>query len=231
MGFAWRPNSQDRGLWKLMISERLRKDVDEIWNRIFNHPFILEIYSGKLPDKKFKFYLLQDYSYLIKIIKAMTIIASKSNFEMMKEILEIAEMESETEIKNYEKILKKVGLSMEDAIKTKPSPSNFAYTNFIISTCSLGNEYEGLASILPCFWSYLEIAEKNKHLLEENKNEIYIEWAEEYLTNEYKELVEKMKSLLDKSNEYDKIKKIFVTSSKYEYIFWDMAYNMEEWKI
>ena len=42
-----------------------------------------------------------------------------------------------------------------------------------------------------------------------------------------------MKRLLDNAGsvEYDRLKEAFITASKYEYMYWSMAYNMEEWLI
>lgn len=215
-----------------MISEKLRNDARPIWNRIFSHPFVVELYSGKLPFEKFRYYILQDYAYLIGVIRAFSIISAKSEIEISGEILEIARMEATTEIENYRKLLNRMNLTMEDAIKTEVAPTNLAYVNFIISTSFLGNEYEGLASLLPCFWSYLEIWKRNSHLLEKNENEIYIQWAKEYGSKEYQALVKKLINLMDRAvGNYEKLRKIFLTGSRYEYAFWEMAYTMERWHI
>jgi len=68
-------------------------------------------------------------------------------------------------------------------------------------------------------------------LLEKNDNEIYKKWAMEYLSNEYKKLVEELISLMNEAKYDEETKEIFITASKYEYYFWEMAYKMEEWII
>ncbi|MCD6171614.1 MAG: thiaminase II [Thermoplasmata archaeon] len=215
----------------MKITEKLYNDASKIWGKIVNHPFVIEIYSGSLPEKKFKFYALQDYNYLVGITRAMTIIASKSDFWKMKEILILAQKEAGIELQNYEKLLKSVGLSIEEAMATEPSPTNLAYMNYIGMIAYTGDVYEGIAGILPCFWSYQEIAKKNRYLLKKNKNSIYLKWAETYFTEEYKQIVEKMKNMLNEAKNYDAVKKIFLTASKYEYMFWEMSYKMERWQI
>ena len=215
----------------MKIIERLYNDASRIWERIVNHPFVIEIYSGVLPEKKFKFYALQDYNYLVGITRAMTIIASKSDFWKMKEILNLAQKEASVELQSYEKLLKSIGLSIEEAMNVEPSPTNLAYMNYVGMVAYIGNLYEGIAGILPCFWSYQEIAEKNKYLLKKNKNSIYLKWAETYFTQEYKQIVEKMKNMLNEAKDYEAIKKIFLMASKYEYMFWEMSYKMEGWQI
>ena len=83
------------------------------------------------------------------------------------------------------------------------------------------------------FWSYEEIAEFHKEELKESRNRLYSEWASVYLTEPYHDLVDRMKRLLDNAGsvEYDRLKEAFITASKYEYMYWSMAYNMEEWLI
>jgi len=87
---------------------------------------------------------------------------------------------------------------------------------------------------LPCFWSYAEIASKHKDKLERNRNEIYVEWARVYTTKEYLDLVNELKAFVNEMaarESREKLERIFITASKYEYMFWDMAYRMEKWPI
>ena len=32
----------------MKVTERLRKDADNVWERIIEHPFVVELYSGTL---------------------------------------------------------------------------------------------------------------------------------------------------------------------------------------
>ena len=218
---------------KARISERLRKDADFIWKEIFNHPFVIELYNGTLPLEKFKFYVLQDYSYLVTDMKNLSILSSKAeSVEAMREMLEIAHLEATSELKNYEELLGKLGYSIEDAIKIEPTQINMSYASFLVATSSLKTFWEGLAAALPCFWSYAEIAEVHKDKLKGNENGLYLEWISAYLSEPYRDLVSKMRSLLDSADiGYEKLKEVFIIASKYEYMYWNMAYNMEGWLI
>ena len=217
----------------MKISDALRQKADYIWQRILNHPFVIELYQGTLPIEKFKFYVLQDYNYLVGLTRTLTIIASKSNFDLMRKVLKLAQEEANTELANYERLLEELGLTIEDAIKEEPSPTNYAYMNFMNLMAFLGTPYEGLATIMPCFWSYMEIARHHEKLLKSNENSLYVNWAEVYLSKEYIELVEDLKELLNKASEaeFHRLESVFKRASKYEYMFWDMAYRMERWPI
>jgi len=217
----------------IKISERLRMDADTIWKQILNHQFVLELYKGVLPVEKFRFYVLQDYNYLITSMKNFSVLSSKAgSVEAMKEMLEIAHLEATSEFENYEKLLRNLGYTIEDAIRSEPTQTNISYGSFLLATSSLKTFWEGLAATLPCFWTYAEIAEFHKDKLNECKNSLYFEWASVYFTESYQKLVNKMKGLLDNANiEYEKLKGPFIIASKYEYMYWSMAYNMGKWNI
>jgi len=71
-------------------------------------------------------------------------------------------------------------------------------------------------------------------LMESNKNEIYREWIKTYTSQEYIELTNKLIKTFDKyagREDYDRLKRAFITSSRYEWMFWDMSYKMEKWPI
>ncbi|HID73249.1 TPA: thiaminase II, partial [Candidatus Micrarchaeota archaeon] len=43
----------------MKLSESLRREADFIWRKILEHPFVVELYSGRLDVERFKFYILQ----------------------------------------------------------------------------------------------------------------------------------------------------------------------------
>ena len=219
----------------MKISEKLRKDAGYIWEKIFEHPFVVELYSGTLPMEKFRFYVLQDYNYLVDAIKNFSIICSRADSaDAVKEIVEIAHLEATSEFKGYEELLNKLGYKIEDAKNVDPLPVNVSYRSFLLATSSLRPYQESITSVLPCFWSYSEIAKYHRDKLSENKNEIYVEWASVFLSEDYLNLVNKLRNLVDTSGQdfpYARLRDIFITASRYEYMYWDSAYKVEGWPV
>ncbi len=218
------------------LTDRLRSDSMGIWRRLLEHSFVRELYSGSLPMEKFRFYAVQDYNYLIGLIKSLSIAASKGDYQALRTSLQHATFLATTEMANYERLLDRLGLTMEEVVRATPAPTNTAYVNFMIATCSLGTALECLVALLPCYWSYRDIALHNKDLLESNSVDLYREWAQVYLSREYGEAVEELRREIERlwSIEpvgYEKLRRVFQTASRYEYMFWDMAYNMEEWPV
>jgi thiaminase/transcriptional activator TenA len=220
----------------VQLTSELRQSADHIWRKIFVHPFVVELYKGALPIEKFKFYMIQDFNFLVAMSKCFSLLASRADFKYSRELANLAYLEAVTEMKSYEELLNKLGLSLEEVTRQEPSPTNVAYTNFLLAVCALEEVLSGLVAILPCFWSYLEIAQVHRDLLQENRNELYKGWAQTYLSEDYAKLVDKLIRMVNELGEqapikHDKLRRIFLLASKYEYLFWDMAYNREKWAI
>ena len=216
---------------ELRISERLRKDADLVWKEIFRHPFVTELYRGSLPMEKFRFYVLQDYSFLVTMMRNLAVLASRADsVPLTRELLEIAHLEATTEFASYEELLGKLGYALSDALKAEPSQVSVSYGSFLLAMSSLKTFWEGFTAILPCFWSYAEIAESHKDILKKNTNTLYTEWASVYLSEPYLALVDKLRRILDTApaEGYEKLKEVFLTASRYELAYWDMAHKIEK---
>ncbi|MBN1635525.1 MAG: TenA family protein [Deltaproteobacteria bacterium] len=219
----------------MKITDRLRRDADYIWRRIFEHPFVVELYSGILPMDKFIPYILEDYNYLIGAIRNFSIMVSRAeSVDVMKELVEIVRLEAESEVKGYGEFLVSLGYSLEDAAQIEPGPMNVAYENFLLITSSFKTVAEALAAVLPCFWSYHEIAVFYQERLPSNPNQVYVDWASVYVSDEYVTLLNKLKGLVDslgQNFDYQKLKEVFIQGSRYEYMYWDAVYNRDGWPV
>lgn len=219
----------------MKLTEKLRRDSDNIWKHIYSHPFVTELYSGDLPQDKFNFYILHDYQYLATAMKNFSIIAAKApTVDEMREIIDVLYIEAKSEYEEYKKALHRLGYSLKDAAAQDPIPISLSYGSFLLSTSIIKSYAEAITAVLPCFWSYAEIADYNSDKLNNNKNQLYIDWAEVYKTESYQYLVEKIKQLVNRASKncsYDKLLSVFTISSKYEYLFWDAVYNRQQWPI
>jgi len=209
------------------VSEVLRGRAWGIWGRILEHPFVVELYEGSLPLDKFRYYLLQDYFYLVNFAKALSLAAARApSVGLMKLALGLAYGTVTGEMANYEGLLREVGLSVEAAASTEPNEVNRAYMSFLLATCALEGFYECMAAVLPCFWTYLDIAERHRERLRGNKVDVYVKWASVYLSEEYRRLVESLKSALDAGGRgADELWPFFKAAVEYELAFWDAAYR------
>ncbi|MGC8583678.1 MAG: thiaminase II [Thermoproteus sp.] len=215
----------------MSLTERLRRSADDIWSAILRHPFVVGLYRGDLPLEKFKNYVLQDYNYLVGFSRALALAAARApDVRSMRAMAELAYGELTGELASYEALLGELGLSLEDAARARPSPTNVGYMSYLASTCALGTFAQCLSALLPCFWTYMEIAEAHRGLLAENPVSVYRRWASVYLSEGYRSLVKKLRDLLDAlSPPFDEVWGPFKTASLYELAFWNAAYSGEAW--
>jgi thiaminase/transcriptional activator TenA len=218
------------------LSASLREEAEHIWSRIMEHPFVVGLYEGSLDLDRFKFYVIQDYNFLVESMRAFSLLASKADPETARLALEVAYGDATIEMDNYKRLLPELGLTLEEVLSTEPAPTNIAYTSFLVATCATRDPLECLVALLPCYWSYLEIAERHKDKLASNPSTLYRQWASAYLSSEYRSLVENLRGRVDalwgeRGGDYGELRRIFLIASRYEYLFWDMAYKREEWPV
>ncbi|MGO2314660.1 MAG: thiaminase II, partial [Pseudolactococcus laudensis] len=65
-----------------MLAKKLKRHVTELWETTYQHPFVQELGQGRLPQEKFKFYLLQDYLYLLDYARLMAYAAIHADDEL-----------------------------------------------------------------------------------------------------------------------------------------------------
>lgn len=208
----------------MKTAEALKGRAEGLWRRILEHPFVAELYRGVLPMEKFRYYLLQDYNYLVNFARALSLAAGKApDLRSMKAALELAHGTVTGEMANYEALLAAVGLSMADAERAEPNRVNRAYMDFLLATCALEDFHACMAAVLPCFWTYLDIARRHADELRQNPVEAYRRWASVYLSPEYGRLVEGVKGLLE-GGDPDRLWPYFRRAAEYELEFWQAAY-------
>ena len=62
----------------MTVTERLLKDTESIWAEYHQHPFVQGIADGSLDKEKFKYYMIQDYLYLLDYTKVFAIGVAKA---------------------------------------------------------------------------------------------------------------------------------------------------------
>jgi len=220
------------------FSKRLREESASIWEGIFAHPFLVEVGRGDLPLDKFRFYVKQDYAYLMEFARCLGIATAKvEDMETMRAFASLLNASLTIEVEMLEKLGEKLGIPTDKLKMAEPAPTNLAYTRHLLCVAYSGTVGEIVAAMLPCMWTYQEIIERLGGSTSLGGHSIYQEWASTYRSQEYIDLVDWYRSLVDRfatesgSLVRDKMRRHFILSSRYEYMFWDMAYREETWPI
>lgn len=216
-----------------MFFTELEKEVDDIIQAVYQLNFIQELAQGTLSEEIFAFYLRQDQLYLNEFGRSLAIAGSRlTNNQSTICYMECAlgALKSEQDLhKNY---LSRFELPV---INTQPSPSCFAYTNFLIKSALYDPVEVSLAALLPCFWVYQKVGEK---LIEKAKtSNPYYEWIDLYSGHDVKQSTEQAVRIINElaiplnSKKVQAMRKAFIYSTQYELMFWESAFEQQEWFI
>ncbi len=220
------------------FSDDLRQEADPLWQQILSHPFLRELGEGRLPLDVFRFYVKQDYVYLLEFSRCLGIAAAKAeDRETMRTFASLLEASLTIEVTMLEQLGDQIGITMKELQTAEASPTNVAYTRHLLTVAYGGTVGEILAAMLPCMWSYQEIGAWLSTQRGVTENAVYAAWCATYQTPEYRELVAWYRRLVDNlaaasgSLMKERMRAHFLLSSRYEYLFWEMAYRQETWPL
>jgi len=219
------------------FTEELWKTVEDVYEAILEHPFLRELTTGELSMEAFKRYIIQDALYLSRFSRAVALVAVKApSDEDALTLLKNAEGALSVErVSLHEFLMSEWGVTRQQLYENVMTPVNRAYTDFLIATAYEGSFQLGLAAVLPCFWVYLEVG--RTLLRRGSPNKTYQRWIDTYASEEYAKAVEEVIQIMEKVSKEMSVgekleaKRLFRTSTIYEYLFWDEAYRMGGWPL
>ena len=223
------------GCCAMKFTDTLRKNAHGIWEANFEHPFVQGIGDGSLDEEKFKFYLAQDYVYLKDFCRFLAIGAAKGrDLDAMGRFSDLLGLTLKVEMDLHRSICADFGISSEELEQTEPAPYCLAYTSYLLRIAYEGDFLDLLTAFLPCEWGYVEIGTRLKAQgIPEHPH--YAKWIETYASPEFRELTESTKDLLDEltrgvsKDKLNRLQDIFNFSSRWERLFWEMAWNQQTW--
>ena len=215
----------------MRLSRELRRVANPIWRDILRHPFLMELRDGTLSKESFKFFLAQDYIFLKDMTRCLALALTKSSDEEATRLLsEMHASSTGVELEAIRRLGERVGITSFEGLSY--APACYAYTRHLLCTTLSGSFAEILSSITPCYWSYKEIGDH----FEGSADPVYDEWVKTYTSEGYARLVSRILGVLDRigitatKGEKERTGAVFLTSSEYELMFWDMAYRREGWR-
>lgn len=218
----------------MKLIDRMTEATKDIWAEYNKHPFVKGIEDGTLEREKFKYYIIQDYLYLVEYAKVFGIgIAKAKSTETLKLFASYVRLLTDGEMDIHRGYMGKFGVTEEELASTPRALDNLSYTSYMLRVAYEEGEAEVLAAILSCAYSYEVIA---RNIVKNNpdsvNHEFYGDWIKGYASDEYsKENVVLFEMLERHTAHYTDEQKqhivdIYVACSRYELAFWDLAWNM-----
>jgi thiaminase/transcriptional activator TenA len=208
--------------------------ISGLYGAILAHPFLRGLTDGSLPPDAFTFYVLQDALYLQGYARALAAVASRAPDGAQTEMFaRHAAGIVAVELSLHESLLADLDIDPASADAAEPAPTTVAYTSYLLATAHGGSYAEGVGAVLPCYWIYAEVG---RHLLGRGSPvPRYQRWIDTYGGDEFDAEAREVIAVTDRlapalsASERERVRRHFRTTSRYEWMFWDMAYRQEGW--
>ena len=218
----------------MSLTDTLWSDITAIYDAILDHPFVQGLTDGSLPEEAFAYYVIQDAHYLRDYARALAVVGAKAPDDATIAMFSRhAAGAIEVERSLHAGFFAELGISPDAAAATPVLPATRSYTSYLLATAHGGSYAEGVAAVLPCYWIYWEVG---KELIKAGSPDArYQTWIDTYAGEEFAGVVSEALAAADALGEdiggaeRERLRGHFVTTSRYEWMFWDAAWQGLGW--
>ena len=220
----------------MAFTDELWHAIESVYAAILRHPFLTGLSDGSLSRDSFRFYAVQDALYLREFARGLSMAAARApRDEWIIMFNEHAAEALRVERALHEGFFQEFGLSPDDVAATPLAPTNVAYTSYLLAVAYGRPFHEVVAALLPCYWIYWEVGKALERA--GSADPLYTRWIGTYASEAFGDVV---RAVLAATNlmagsltaaERDAMRRHFVTTSRYEWMFWDMGYRIEGWPV
>ena len=220
----------------MSLTQTLYSIAEPLWEDQLRHPFVRGLGDGTLEEERFKRWVLQDYRYLIEFARVFAwAVAKADRLDSMAWYARVMDLTLNTEMELHRQYAARFALSSADLETAQMWPTTRAYTDFLVRTAADGDMLDILASLLPCAWSYVYLG---KRLADAGppSDQRYADWISQYASDEFAQVLHWLRTEMDRlavgiSPEKEaRLTEIFLTSTRYEWLFWEMCWTGESWE-
>jgi thiaminase/transcriptional activator TenA len=215
------------------FSDHLRRLADPIWQSQLQHPFVKGIGDGSLDLDKFRFWILQDYRFLIEYCRLLALAAARApDLETLTLFADLLMATARTEMDLHRALAAEFGIGPADLEAAPMAPTTKAYTDFLVRTSSMGDFAELAAALLPCMWAFSEIG-LSLAAGSRPADARFAAWIDSYASPEFQALADWCRRLVDRMGGESsgpvrkRMETAFLVSSQYELAFWQMAWTAQ----
>src|SRR5215208_5688990 len=180
--------------------ERLKAKASTEWRAYTEHPFTNGLADGTLAENAFRYYLTQDYLFLIEFARAYALSVYKApRLQDMRDAASGLSAILDVEMHLHVKLCARWGLSARDLEEAPAAPQMLAYTRYVLDAGLRGDLLTLKVALAPCVIGYAEIAmqlaARPDACAETNP---YSDWINEYAGPSYQALASKAQAHLDR---------------------------------
>jgi len=213
------------------LAAELRAASADVWEAQHAHPFVRGIGDGTLDKTRFRFYVRQDYRFLIDYGRLLALGAARApRVADMRRFAALAQSVLETEMTLHEGFAERWGITVAELEAEPAAPATAGYADFLLRTATLGDYAELVAALLPCMWGYAELGERLATAGVPDDSG-YAAWIATYADPEFQALAAWARELTDAAGAdagagaVGRMHAAFRASSEHELAFWESAWR------
>jgi thiaminase/transcriptional activator TenA len=202
------------------------------WKHELEHPFVQGIADGTLPEDRFRFYLQQDYVFLVAYARVLGIATALSDdLATMTRFAGLLHATLTDEMEIHRRTCASYGIDQAELLQTKPALACAAYTGHLLEAAGAGSLPILCAALLPCAVGYSRIGRELASRPERPSVPAYRDWIETYGSAEFQEYADWLSELTDQlaravdAETRDRMLVAFDQSVQHEIAFWEMAWK------
>lgn len=222
----------------MSLTQYLKDKYADLWKRMVFHPFVVEMGDGTLARERGRRYFLQDYVFVNDLVAMIAHGTAKApNFEAASHLYAflsvILDSDNAEENDFFMRAFDILGATEEDYSSATASPVTQAFGDFLVRT-GLEGGFEDIVTV--CYVTEGTYLDWGTRLLTEGKrpsNPIYREWIDLHGPDALGDFVGWCEEYLNGADisgaRRTRIERVFHTALRYEYLFWEAAYNGDSW--
>lgn len=220
----------------MRLRDELWSVMEPVFKQILEHPFVTGLTDGSLPMDSFAYYVAQDAHYLHDYARALATVAAKAPNEAVVAMFAAhAQGAIEVEKQLHAGFARDLAATQAQAFSAPVSPTTLAYTSYLFRVCSQGDFAQALSAVLPCYWIYAEVGAVLAP--QSSPQPLFARWIETYGGEEFAAIVAAVLDVVDavgdsaSAAQVGAMREHVLTTSKYEWMFWDAGFRRETWPI
>lgn len=225
------------GASPMTLFDRLKSDAGADWRAYVEHEFVRGLGAGTLAPAAFRYYLEQDYLFLVHFARAYALAAFKADtLADMRAAAETMRLILDVEMGLHVKYCAGWGLTEQAMAALPEDRANMAYTRYVIERGLAGDALDLHTALAPCVIGYGVIGQALERDLDTLRaGNPYAAWIAMYAGDEYQAVVRSAHERLDRlwvrrGNEarYPALLATFRDACRLETAFWQMGFQRTE---
>jgi thiaminase/transcriptional activator TenA len=233
--FPGKQEQQAAAVQIMAFTDELFESAKPIWEAQIGHPFVQGIARGDLPEGVFERWVLQDYRFLIEFSRVLGWAAAKADrLESMSWYATVLNLTLNSEMALHRVYASRFGLTTTELEAEPMWPTTRAYTDFLVRVAADGDLADLVAALLPCPWGYVYIGQKLA-VAGLPDDQRFADWIRQYSAPEFEEAARWLQGEMNRlasdasKEKRRRLTELFLISSRYEWLFWEMCWRGEEW--